>query len=517
MTDDQKPDDILNLPLFNRTSGGTNVPAPTGQPAAPRNGAAQHLLAAVGQPAVPYTSAPITAPTPVISADSFGQPRRIDWAVVDLLRKQVSDALTASILNRPGLSEADQKELARKHISEIIRDYVDGLVSEDGDNSSWNSEMQHAMAKAVLDSLFGLGRLQPLVDIEDVENIDIYGYDNVFVEHADGTYEQMPPIADSDEDLIREIQFLASRGGEAARSFSAAMPDLDLDLPGGARLAATHPPISPRPKIVIRIHRFIDISMAQMVTERATLTTPMASLLVAAVRSGLSIVVSGHPGAGKTTITRALCNVLDPMVPIVTIEKERELHLDRMPDRHKIVTPLQYRPGQGERGADGSMPGEVSLVQLLEKALRLNAERIVVGEVRGSEIDAMFQAMQSGVGSFSTIHAESATNAIERMATLTTKNMGVTDTYAYRQISQHIRLIVQISKMRDADGVIRRKVTEIAEIEPGEERPIAKPLFILDRVSGEQIPQNQPTPQLLERLVRAGLNPEIFRPGREAA
>jgi pilus assembly protein CpaF len=286
-----------------------------------------------------------------------------------------------------------------------------------------------------------------------------------------------------------------------------------MDLPGGARLAAVHPPISPRPKAVIRIHRFVDIDLNDLI-QLGTLTAPMAELLSAAVKAGRSIVVSGHPAAGKTTLLRALSSSIHPLVPIVTIEKERELHLDRMGDRHLIVTPLQYRPGQGERAPDGSMPGEVTMVQLLEEALRLNTQIIIVGEVRGGEIDAMFQAMQSGVGSLSTLHADSATNAIERMATLTQRNMNTSDSYAYRQIAQHIDLIVQISKVTEADGSVRRIITEISEIQPGEDaRPIASPLFGIDPVTRMQVPVGLPSKLTMELLSAAGLNRSVFLPG----
>ncbi|PZR03194.1 MAG: hypothetical protein DI536_36235 [Archangium gephyra] len=345
-----------------------------------------------------------------------------------------------------------------------------------------------------------------------MSHVDITGFDHVFIHYADGRTVPGPSVANSDAELMQEIQFLASRGGESGRSFTAANPILDMDLPGGARLAAVAPPVAQRIKIVIRVHRYVDISLEDMVFQQGTLTVNAAKLLKAAVLAGLSIVTSGAPGSGKTTLTRALCGCIDPLEPIVTIEKERELYLDRMGDRHLIVTALQYRRGTGERAADGTQPGEVTLVELLEEALRLNAQRIVVGEVRGGEIDAMFQAMQAGVGSFSTLHANSASEAIDRMTTLTTKNLGASDTYAYRQIAQHIDMIVQISITRDSQGIRRRRVTEIAEVVPGEEgRPIAKTIFRLDQTTEQLVFEERPTTKTLEALVYQGLDPAIFQ------
>lgn len=122
------------------------------------------------------------------------------------------------------------------------------------------------------------------------------------------------------------------------------------------------------------------------------------------------------------------------------------------------------------------------MIELLEESLRLDAQRIIVGEVRGGEINAMFQAMQAGVGSFSTIHSSSAANAIERMATLMLMNQEVTDDYAYRQIAGNIDIIVQITKMKVDEESPRRLITEIVEVVESDlnSRPTIRPVFELD-------------------------------------
>lgn len=518
MSDDR---DLTSLPFFGRVNAADVPGLRPVRATKPADGSGPaEFLRSMANPsehaddsAQPLFEPPVPRP---------GQPRpvtaEIDWTMVALIRKVASDALTSSLEAAPGLALDQQKALAQAHVTEAITAQNSQIVATAGSDNAWTPEARDAMAKAVLDSLYGLGRLQPLVDEPGVENIDIFGYNNVYVNYADGSYAQKPPIANSDAELLAEIQFLASRAGESGRPFSSTNPILDMDLPGGARLAAVAPPISPRPKIVIRIHRFVDITLAKLVNEHRTLSPQMAALLFHAVRTGSSIVASGHPGAGKTTLLRALADCIDPMEPIVTIEKERELHLDRMGDKHKIVTALQYRPGQGERAADGSMPGEVTLVELLEESLRLNAQRIMVGEVRGGEIDAMFQAMQAGVGSLSTIHADSATNAIERMATLTQRSMNTSDAYAYRQIAQHIDFIVQVSKVRDSEGRIKRVISEIAEVQPGEgARPVASPLFRYDARTEDFVPVHLPSPAMRDKLVHAGLSPEFFTGEQEVA
>ncbi|GGA67827.1 hypothetical protein GCM10011490_18010 [Pseudoclavibacter endophyticus] len=462
---------------------------------------------------------PDAATTPA-GPETHRATERVDWDIVQRLRRAVSTLLTQAMQDDPAMTEELQRANAQAHIAEVIRSHVDDQIAVGGAAAAWTPSTRTLVAQSVFDALFKLGRLQPLVDDPTVENIDIYGFDTVWVSHADGTRRRHEPIARSDAELIADIAFLAQRSGEDGRSFTPSTPILDMDLPGNARLAAVHPPISPRPKVVVRIHRFVDISLDDLVAVHGALTADAASFLDAAVRAGLSIVVAGAPGAGKTTLVRALANCIPPHEEIVTIEKERELHLDRMGDRHHIVTPLQFRPGQGEGGSANRLAGEVTLVDLIEEALRLNAERIIVGEVRGDEVDAMFQAMQAGVGSLSTIHAHSPTDTIERLAGLALKSLGTTDAYAYRQIARHIDLIVQVRRVRDHRGRLHRRITHIAEVQPGEEsrdgvaRPIAADIYVRHLRDAALRPVALPTGATLEALEEAGFDRAHLRGDR---
>jgi pilus assembly protein CpaF len=412
---------------------------------------------------------------------AYEMQRLLDWKVIGTLRKQVAEILASAVQAEGYMSAEALEASARVHINEVVRSYVEDTVRTVGQAEAWKPAMQMAAARALFDALFRLGRIQPLLDLPNVENIDINGCDPVWVSFADGSSAQYDPVAATDEEFVADIQFLASRGGEGGRSWSAASPRLDMDLPGNARLAAVLTPNASRPTVVIRVHRLVNITLDDLVNIHQTMPRAAADYLKRAVLAGKSIVVSGPAGAGKTTLTRALANCLPREVKIVTIEKERELHLDRFPG-HDIVKSLQYSPGSGERFPDGSRAGEVSLVDLLESALRLDAQRIIVGEVRGKEINAMFQAMQAGVGSFSTIHASSALNAIERMATLMLTNEGVTDDYAYRQIANHIDVIVQVEEIRPEGQPKRRLVTEIAEVVESDKhsRPTIRPVFMIN-------------------------------------
>lgn len=412
---------------------------------------------------------------------AYEMQRLLDWRVIDTFRREVAEMLTSAVEAEGFIEPEDLEVIGRGHIDDVVRSHVEETVRTLGQAHAWKPAVQIAAARAVFDSLFRLGRLQPLLDLPGVENIDIKGCDRVFVKFSDGTQVRYDPVADTDAEFIADIQFLASRGGEAGRSWSDTSPLLDMDLPGGARLAAVFSGVAGRPVVVIRVHRLVNITLDDLVNIHQTLPKSAARYLENAVIEGRSIVISGHPNAGKTTLTRALANCLPKEVKIVTIEKERELHLDSLPG-HDIVHALQYRPGSGEHRADGSKPGEVTMIELLEESLRLDAQRIIVGEVRGGEINAMFQAMQAGVGSFSTIHSASAANAVERMATLMLMNQGVTDDYAYRQIAGNIDIIVQITQVKVEGGHPRRLITEIGEVIENDlnSRPTVQLVFELD-------------------------------------
>ena len=127
---------------------------------------------------------------------------------------------------------------------------------------------------------------------------------------------------------------------------------------------------------------------------------------------------------------------------------------------------LQYRPGVGERTADGSRIGEYTLAQAMEKALRLNSRRILVGEVRGTEITAMIQAMQTGAGTFCTVHSYSAQEAVHRLVGLGMNEFS--EAFMTRQLGHHLDIVLQMRKIQDAQGLWRRKVVTIAEVMPGD-------------------------------------------------
>ncbi|GGO85081.1 pilus assembly protein CpaF [Nocardioides phosphati] len=394
--------------------------------------------------------------------------RTLDWSLVSALRAQASEQLSQAVAaDRGRLDKTAQEELGRT----IVLDLIEATVSDrvNAGMTTLPGGEQDALARAVFDSLFRLGRLQPLVDDDRLENIIITGHDNVVLERTDGSLVDGPPVADSDEELIDFLVFLASRSEVNARGFSEAQPRLHLRLDGGSRLAAAAW-VTPRPSVVIRRHRLMEVTLADLV-ERQMLSPVAASFLRAAVRARKSIVVSGMQGAGKTTLVRALCAEIDPLEAIGTFETEYELHLHEL-GRHRVVHPWEARPGSGERGADGRMAGEFTLDEALVDSFRFNLARQIVGEVRGKEVWAMIKAMESGTGSISTTHASDAVAAIRKLVTCAMEaGPHVTHSLAASKLASTIDLIVHLDLRTANEGgrsTRRRRVAEIIALDPGE-------------------------------------------------
>lgn len=389
----------------------------------------------------------------------------IDWSLVRALRSQAANELSAMLASG---NDLDEQETGARIVAELIAAHTASLMG--GGATAPHSADIAQLNTAVLDALFGLGRFQRLVDDPDIENVEVCGFDDVKVTRSDGTISRVEPVADSDSELVEALQFLAARAGATSRPFTPAHPFLHLQLPGGARLAASAW-VLPRPSVVIRLHRLRRVQLADLVT-RDLLDETMAQFLSAAVRAGKSIVVSGPQGAGKTTLVRALAACMDPWERVATLESERELFLHELPDSHYRVLAWESRPGSGDRRPDGRPHGEISLTEIVEASLRFNISRLIVGEVRGSEVLAMFQAMQTGAGSMSTTHAHSARAAIERLVTCAlSAGPHVTTEFAHRQVSEHINLIVQLGMSNPGLGPNqsrRRFISEIIAVEPGE-------------------------------------------------
>ncbi len=321
------------------------------------------------------------------------------------IRRRVAEDLAGDGVS--DLDAEDRREFARQRAFLHLDSLAGTHVPASGRPVSAVEEQE--LAQAVLDALFGLGRLQALVDDDGIENIDINGCDQVWATFADGSKRSMAPVADSDEELVDLLRSAAGRFGLTERRFDTARPELDLQLPGGARLSAVMA-VAARPAVSIRRHRFADLSLDELCAMGA-MDEGLCSLLASAVRSRKNIVVSGAMNSGKTTLLRALAAEIDRRERIVTIEQAFELGLDTGSTRHPDMVALEARPAniEGE--------GRIPVADLVRRSLRMNADRVIVGEVLGDEVLPMLNAMSQGrSGSMCTIHAESSAGVFRRIA-----------------------------------------------------------------------------------------------------
>ncbi|MCB2176492.1 MAG: CpaF/VirB11 family protein [Actinomycetales bacterium] len=416
---------------------------------------------------------PSSAPRP--TADSA----EIDWSLVRALRTIVAGRLTkdhtkenAQDRNEAGPSAAGdrtaQEQYGRAVIDELLADHTADAVATGG--QAWTGAQQARMAQAVFDAVFGLGRLQPLIDDDRVENIFVLGHRKVLLQLVDGTRIGAEPVADSDEELIDFLRFVANRSESNPRPFSEGTPRLHLKLDGGARLAATAWVVSV-PTVVIRRHRLSIDSLAAWV-DRDCMSPACADFLAAAVRAGWSTVVAGPMSAGKTTLMRALCAQIPPQEAIGTFETEYELFVDQA-GRHEVVIDWESRPGMGEIGADGRAAGAFDLDDALVDSFRFALDRQIVGEIRGREVWTMIKAMESGTGSLSTTHASSAEACVHKLVTCAMETGGhVTRDLAMEKLAGCLDVIVQLDRkavvLPDGTRAMRRWVREVAVVEPGE-------------------------------------------------
>ena len=367
----------------------------------------------------PLTAGPLaTGPlaTGFLTADPSLSRARLDRSLVDKarsLRASVAELLATAPERPDGLGRANP---AAAHTSRAAaRDLVLDLLDREAVALMANGQDplpsfdERALVELVLAMLFGLGLLQVFVDDEMVENIDVNGADTAFVTFANGDKLRYGPIADNDDELVAMVRSAAARFGLSERRFDAAQPELDLRLPDGSRLSAVMA-VTARPVIDIRRHRLSDHSLDDLVG-LGTLDEDLAQMLAAAVRAKRNILISGAMNSGKTTLLRALAAEISPAERIVTIEQALELGLDRQVDRHPDCVAMEARLANTEG------VGAIGMAQLVRRSLRMNASRVIVGEVLGDEVVPMLNAMSQGrSGSMATIHADDSAGVFRRLA-----------------------------------------------------------------------------------------------------
>ena len=347
------------------------------------------------------------------------------------------------LLNKVDLERiaAVPDERTRAQVFAVIQDAVSRL------KAPLSGPDKEQLSLEILDEMFGLGPLEPLLQDPTISDILVNGAKLVYVERA-GILEETKITFKDDAHLMRLIHKIVSAIG---RRVDESSPMVDARLADGSRIHVIIPPLAiDGPHLSIRRFGHTPITDDNLLANQ-TLTAPMLALLKAAVAARLNIVISGGTGSGKTTLLNVLSGYISSKERIVTIEDSAELQLKQ---RH--VVRLECRPANVEG------KGAVQARQLVINSLRMRPNRIVVGEVRGEEALDMLQAMNTGHdGSMTTIHANSPRDAIARMETMAMMaNLNLPEKAIRKQIASAVCLVLQIARFSDGT----RRLTQIAEI-----------------------------------------------------
>jgi pilus assembly protein CpaF len=359
------------------------------------------------------------------------------------------------------------------------------------------------LAREILDEIFGLGPLEPLLKDPSVSDILVNRFNKVYVERS-GKLEPTGLSFKDDGHLMQIIDRIVSRVG---RRVDESSPMVDARLADGSRVNAIIPPLAiDGPCLSIR--RFgRDPVTARIMIENKTLTEPMLELLSAMVKGRLNLLVSGGTGAGKTTLLNVLSGYIPNFERIVTIEDAAELQL-----KQEHIVRLETRPPNIEG------KGAVRQRQLVINSLRMRPDRIIVGEVRGEEAFDMLQAMNTGhEGSLTTVHANSQRDALARVESMfSMANLNIPERAVRHQIASAIHAVVQIARLSDGS----RKVVAISEVTGVEGDVISmQDIFVFERhgidESGRVRGLFRATgirPKFAERLATGGcrLRPSLF-------
>ena len=407
--------------------------------------------------------------------------------------QELKSSVHRDLISRVDLERvANQRdERIRSQVLTVIQDLVANL------KTPLSGRERERLALEVLDEVFGLGPLEPLLQDPTINDILVNGPKQTYVERA-GVLEESNIMFKDNAHLMNVIDKIVSAVG---RRIDESSPMVDARLADGSRVNVIIPPLAlDGPHISIRRFGHIPISEDDLIRNQ-TLTQPMLELLRGAVKARLNVVISGGTGAGKTTLLNVLSGYISDKERIVTIEDSAEL---QMKQRHCVR--LETRPANIEGR------GQVMQRQLVINSLRMRPDRIVVGEVRGEEALDMLQAMNTGHdGSLTTVHANSPRDALARIETMAMMaNLNLPEKAVRRQIASAIQLVVQISRFNDGT----RRVTALSEITGMEEEIVSmQDVFVFEKqgvsADGRVLGSFTATgirPKFAERLQASGIN-----------
>ncbi|MDX1566239.1 MAG: CpaF family protein [Longimicrobiales bacterium] len=401
--------------------------------------------------------------------------------------QKIKSHIHRRLLERLNLSNLDR--LDRDAVKQTIRGLVRELLASEG--IPLNVDERDELIRQLLDEIFGLGPLQPLMEDPEIADILVNTADTIYVE-KNGKLERSDVRFQDDRHLLQVIDRIVSSVG---RRIDDTSPMVDARLPDGSRVHAIIPPLAiDGPHLSIR--KFNDDGLsADDLVRMGSLSEPMLRLLEGIVRARMNVLISGGTGAGKTTLLNVLSGFIPHNERIVTVEDSAELRL-----RQPHVVRLETRPANVE-GA-GAIPQR----QLVVNSLRMRPDRIVVGEVRSSEAIDMLQAMNTGHdGSLTTLHANSPRDALSRLETMVAMaDLNLPEQAVRTQIASAVEIVVQVNRLSDGS----RRVTQLTEIVGMEGDVITmQDIFVFEQTgideSGEVIGRLRPTgirPRCMDRL-----------------
>ncbi|MFI5634685.1 CpaF family protein [Streptomyces sp. NPDC051664] len=434
-------------------------------------------------------------PSDVAAAASLPGALPVLPEVIQQLRLQVAEDVRVARAERgqgriePGEEEELAKVFAHRRVAQWHADFA---LS----NPPLVRDQLNLVRDEVLNLTFRAGALQRLLDQPGVENIDIDG-PRMFVDAAGQPRRLVTSPFATDQQTEDWVNAMAAQSGHGERQLSYSSPWVDFRLPDGSRVAANR--LATRITVSIRKHSPSSSHLAKLM-ELGTIDPLISAFLAACVKARMNIFVCGGMSAGKTTLMRALAREIPASERLVTIESDRELYLDTE-DTPAHVLAFEARQSNGEQGAAGS----VSVADLVPVALRYNADRIMVGEVRGVEAFAMLDAMlASNPGSMCTLHAQHPTQVINRLVLLLSM-AGLPDSTGYRLIEGAVDIVVYLEKKPAAqpgqEG--RRVVSHIWEVAGlGEGGGVAmNQLFAPRAGDGRAVPTMTPMTEVRSQLL----------------
>jgi pilus assembly protein CpaF len=391
--------------------------------------------------------------------------------------------------------------IPRDRVRAEIRDVVERLLADE--RVPMTTADQNRIIEEVLDEVFGLGPLEPLLKEPSISDILVCGFDKVYIER-EGKLSLTSVRFKDNAHLLHIIDKIVSQVG---RRIDEAQPIVDARLLDGSRVNAIISPLAlDGPALSIRRFGRHVITSDEMVANK-TLTRGMLRFLGACVQAKTNILISGGTGSGKTTTLNALSRFIPEEERIITIEDTAELQLQQ---RH--VVKFETRPPSLNK------TGGIGQRQLLRTSLRMRPDRIIVGECRGAEALEMLQAMNSGVeGSMSTVHANTPRDAFSRLeAMVLMSDLQIPSRVILQQLAGAIKLVLQVSRLQDGS----RKIVSIAEVlGVKDDRIDVRDVFLFERtgltaagkVQG-RFRSSGETPAILERLKVSGIElpPAVF-------